>query len=271
MKRFNNACKAEWTRVFTTRSWWILGLVMVLYVAFTAGLMGGLIAFVGSDEAGFPEGFDQGAMLRMIYALGPTLAYLFPVLIGALSVTAEYRHHTLGSAFIWSGSRGAVLGGKVTVQMVLGMFYGVAALAAAVLASVFFFMAKGMGTGLGDADTWWMFLRATIAMGLWAVVGVGVGILVRNQAAAIVIVIVFTQFVEPMARMAGALNEHIASIVAYLPGAASDAFTGASFYTAISAGGYDGLTWWAGGLILAGYAALLVGIGAVTRWRSDVG
>ena len=27
--RFRNAVRAEWLRVFTTRTWWILGLVMV--------------------------------------------------------------------------------------------------------------------------------------------------------------------------------------------------------------------------------------------------
>ncbi len=268
MKRFAGAFRGEWKKIFTTRSWWILGLVMILYVAFTAGLVGALVG-LGLDDMGVG---DPGSELaRYIYTLGPTIAYLFPVLIGALSVTSEYRHHTLGSTFVWNGSRNAVLAAKVTTQLIMGMLYGIAALAAAVLSSAFFLAHAGFDTGLGEGSTWLMFLRAVVAMGIWATIGVGIGILVRNQAAAIVIVIVFTQFIEPIARMAGAFNEVVGNIVGYLPGAASDSFTGASFYSAItSAGGYDGLSWWAGGLVLAGYAALVLVVGWLTRWRADV-
>lgn len=268
MNRFFSAFAGEWKKIFTTRSWWILGLVMVLYVAFTAGLVGALVG-LGLDDMGVG---DSGPDLaRYIYTLGPTIAYLFPVLVGALSVTSEYRHHTLGSTFVWNGSRNAVLAAKVATQLIMGMLYGIAALASAVLASAFFLAHAGFNTGLGDSAMWLMFLRAVVAMGIWAVIGVGIGILVRNQAAAIVIVIVFTQFIEPMARMAGAFNDLVGNIVGYLPGAASDSFTGASFYSAITAaGGYDGLSWWAGGLVLLGYALLVLIVGWLTRWRADV-
>lgn len=270
MSRYLNACIGEWKKIFTTKAWWILGLVLVLYVAFAAALVA-LIIYLALD----PESQEMAQnldMSRMIYAFGPSLGYLFPVLIGALSVTGEYRHHTLGSTFVWNGSRGAVLGAKTTTQLIMGFIYGVAALIAAVLASIFFLMAAGMNTGLGDTATWMMFLRAILAMGLWAVVGVGIGILVQNQAAAIVVVIVFTQFIEPIARTVGAFNDTAAKIVAFLPGAASDSFTGSSFYSAISgaSSGYDGLSWWAGGLVLAGYALVLLLLAWATRWRADV-
>ena len=67
------------------------------------------------------------------------------------------------------------------------------------------------------------------------------------------------------------MNDQAAAILSYLPGAASDSFTGNSFYSMVSsAAGYDQLQWWAGGLVLLGYAALAVGVGWATRWRADV-
>ncbi len=268
MKRFVQTCKSEWTKVFTTRAWWVLGLVMVLYIAFTSALLAGTMSMVGDGQV--TE--DGTSMAPMIYALAPTIGYIFPVLIGALSVTVEYRHGTIASTFLWSGARGRVLGAKVLVQFCIGVLYGIAGTAAAVLASVFFFTRSGFDTMLGSSETWWMFLRIAVVMGIWAVVGVGIGVLVRNQAAAIVIVVVFTQFIEPMARMAGMLNQTIGKIVGFLPGAASDTFTGNSFYSMMtSTSGYSQASWWVGGLVIAGYAVVVVLLGWVTRWRADVG
>ncbi len=272
MNRSRNATHGEWVKIFTTKSWWVLALVMGLYVAFTAAVVAGSVALVGSSAAGVTTlSFGDSQLALMVYGLGPTVAYLFPVLLGALSVTSEYRHHTLGPTFVWNGSRTAVLGAKVSTQFLMGLLYGVLALAAAVLGSVFFFLHAGFPTALGSGETWLMFLRATVAMGLWGALGVGIGVLVRNQAAAIVVVLVFTQFLEPILRMVGALNDTFAKVATYLPGAASDAFTGASFYTGVfGAGSYQSLGWWGGGLLLAGYAASLIFLGWLLRWRGDV-
>ena len=49
-------------------------------------------------------------------------------------------------------------------------------------------------------------------MALWGAIGVGLGVLVTNQVAAIVIVIAFTQFVEPILRFAASLNDVSANI-----------------------------------------------------------
>jgi hypothetical protein len=58
-------------------------------------------------------------------------------------------------------------------------------------------------------------------------------------------------------------------VAKFLPGAAGDALVGASFYTTLG-GSADTLEWWQGGLVLAGYAAVFLGIGAATFWRRDV-
>ena len=46
-----------------------------------------------------------------------------------------------------------------------------------------------------------------LAFVLWVLIGVGVGALVRNQVGAIVGVLVFTQFLEPVGRAAAAFVE----------------------------------------------------------------
>jgi hypothetical protein len=102
-------------------------------------------------------------------------------------------------------------------------------------------------------------------------VGIGVGALVRNQVAAIVIVLAFTQFVEPLARLAAAFVDGLSNVTRVLPGSAGDALVGASIFTLGAQGADTGLLdWWAGGLVLLAYAVVFVLLGWLTSWRRDV-
>ena len=84
------------------------------------------------------------------------------------------------------------------------------------------------------------------------------------------IVLAFTQFVEPPLRLAASFLEVTATIGNFLPGAASDALVGASIFTVASPPGTAPLDWWQGGLVLLGYALLATVIGYAVSWKKDV-
>ena len=104
-----------------------------------------------------------------------------------------------------------------------------------------------------------------LAFVLWVLIGIGVGALVRNQVGAIVGVLVFTQFLEPVGRAAAAFVDGLVGRHAVPPrrrercprrrerlhwhGDAAAARRG------------DPLEWWAGGLVLLGYAVVLLVLG----------
>ena len=79
-----------------------------------------------------------------------------------------------------------------------------------------------------------------IAFVLWVLVGIGVGALVRNQVGAIVGVLVFTQFLEPVGRTAAGFVEGLSNVTRFLPGAASDALVGASLFNTATPGSTGG-------------------------------
>ena len=269
------ALGSEFEKVFTTRMWWLLGLLLVGYVAFLAGGFGAFLGWaVENPDAAANAGNTQlppGMQLApLIYSFASSIGYVFPVLLGALAVTGEFRHRTLTPTFLAEPHRSVVLGAKFVSELLLGAGFGVIAFLTSVGTGAAALAAFGLDTELGEPDTWALIGRGVLAMALWATIGVGLGSLVPNQVAAIVIVLAFTQFIEPILRLAASLNDVTATIGQFLPGAASDALVGASFYSIASVGAAESLDWWQGGLVLLAIGVVATLIGGATTWRRDV-
>lgn len=268
------ALRAEFSKIFTVRMWWVLLIVLAGYVGFTAGILALVFGGVGGALAGggnAPQ-IPDAALPAIIYSIASSVGYVFPVLFGALATTAEFRHQTLTPTFLATPRRGLVLGAKFAVLAVVGAGYGLVALATSAGIGSSILAATGHDTGLGETDTWWLLARIVLAMAIWAVIGVGLGALIPSQVAAIVIVLAFTQFLEPILRLVATFWDWTASIGQYLPGAASDALVGSSIFTSLgmATGQTQSLDWWAGGLVLLAYAIVAGVFGYFTSWRRDV-
>ncbi|MCU1546083.1 MAG: transporter permease [Homoserinimonas sp.] len=264
--------RAEFAKVITTRFWWILLIILIGYVAFTAAILaaafGGSLPGSASNASQLPS--DQ--LPPLIYSVASTIGYVFPLILGTLAVTGEFRHQTLTPTFLATPRRGQVMIAKLLTMASFGALYGVAALIGSVAPGAAILAMGDNGTGLGDEEIWLMFARTILAMALWAVIGVAVGTVIPNQVAAIVVVIAFTQFVEPILRTIAAFVEWAAELGKFLPGAAGDALVGASIFSALgmSSGPSGMLEWWQGGLVLLALAVVAAVIGYATSWRKDV-
>ena len=270
--RMTAAIRAEFQKVVTTRLWWILLIVLVIYIAFTSPILSA--AFGGSIPGSTPgaPGLVSDALPPIIYSLAHSIGYVFPLMLGTLAVTGEFRHQTLTPTFLANPRRGVVLAAKAITAAVFGALYGVGALIASVAPGAGILSLSGLDTALDDPDSWLMFARTVLAMALWAVIGVGVGTLIPSQVAAIVVVLAFTQFLEPILRTITIFVDWAAEVGKFLPGAAGDAIVGASFFSILGAGGAspDVLEWWQGALVLFAIAVLAGVIGYVVAWRKDV-
>ncbi|SEB49866.1 hypothetical protein SAMN04489806_0869 [Paramicrobacterium humi] len=270
---FIAATRAEFTKVFTTRIWWILLIILFSYVVLLAGGIGALFGATSKGLLGAAqgvEGMPTSGLAPLVYSFGTTVGYVFPFLLGALATTGEFRHQTLTPTFLATPKRGIVLGAKWATLLVIGAFFGVVALLGSVGAGSAVLAAFDIDTALDSGDTWALIARSVLAMALWAAIGVGLGSAVPNQVATVVIVLAFTQFVEPILRSLGTLADWIGDVTKWLPGAASDALVGASFYSLAGAGGGTSLEWWQGGLVLLAIAVVVSVIGWLVTWRRDI-
>jgi len=266
--RFGVALIAEWRKLTSTALWWVLGLGMAAYLAF----MGAVLAFTFAAAPPSPDtpaitGVDAAlAVLGTLNAIG----YVFPLLVGTLLVTTEVRHRTLTQSLLVEPRRGVLLGAKLVVAAAAGLVYGVLGVAGLLATSAPVLELAGDGIFLTDPAVLRVVGLGILVTGLWAVLGAAFGAVVPNQVAAIVAVLAFTQFVEPIARLGLSAVDSLSGVAAFLPGAAADSVVGASLFGEISGGGGDLLPGWAGALVLLAYAAVLTVVGRYTTFARDV-
>ena len=73
---------------------------MVVYMAFLSAVLGWGIPQAGglsgttSDTAGSVDTAPD-AVVRAVYTIAVTFGYVFPLIVGALAVAAEFRHQTI--------------------------------------------------------------------------------------------------------------------------------------------------------------------------------
>jgi hypothetical protein len=265
---------SEYRKIVTTRTWWVLLIVMVGYMVFLGALMAFVFTFDGGAAAGGPTttGTPQGIADRdvaiAVYTLPASLGYVLPLLVGVLSVTAEFRHRTLTPTLLAQPDRNRFVLAKLAAGVPMGLIYGVLGTLATVGAGATVFALTDTPASLGDGSIWAIIARTALALTVWCVLGVGLGFAMPNQVVAIVVVLAFTQFVEPIARVGLALSDATAPIAKFLPGAAGEAVSGGSFYSASGAGDILGPV--AGAAVLVGYALLLALLGRLTTLKRDI-
>lgn len=265
------ALRAEWRKQVSTRMWWLLALVLFGYLAF----LGGVMAFsLTHDPAAMTGGLgavtvlDGRTVAITVYTLAVSLGYVFPLVIGALSMTGEFRHQTMTPTLLAEPRRGLVLGAKVVVSAVFGTAYGVIGTAGAVAGGLPFLLTEGDGAHLDDRGVLVDLLFSVIALAIWCVIGVGLGTLVTNQIASVVAILAFTQFVEPVLRIGLVSIQPLAGAQKFLPGAAGEALAGGSLYS--STGMLTLLDRGWGVVVLLAYAVAFTVIGRYTTLRRDI-
>ncbi len=280
MSALGRAVASEFAKVLSLRAWWLLGLVLLLYIAVTAAglafFLSDLGAQLGAAGPGAPV-LDAVTTANLVYSSVTAVGLVIPLLFGALLATTEYRHRTLTPTVLAQPRHGVVLAAKAVVALVMGALYGVIGLAGSVGAGAPTLLAVGEQAALDEPDVLTVLARTLLATALWSLLGLGLGALLTSQIAAIVIVLAFTQFVEPILRLIAGISEPTAAIARFLPGAATDALVGAGILSSLGAidpsvpnATADALLWWQGGLVLVALAVVPVIVAALTTARRDV-
>lgn len=265
--------RSEIRKIFTTRLWWglLLGLVLV-----SGGLAALFASLVGTDEADADPRNNPFLIMtkgtaQLIYSGGFifNITPLFPLALGVILITQEFRHQTISATLLATPRRGRLLTAKVIALVVIAAIYGVVHDVAAGGFGVLVLRLKGEPTFLDNPDVWQTFAVSLLVFVLWALLGFGVGLLIRNQLAAVFLALGIG-FIAHLALSItfGALgwdtppkflpdNLSVGMLVTSNPIAASN-----------EASPYFGP--WVNGVVFFGYAVVLSGLGSVLLSRRDI-
>jgi ABC-type transport system involved in multi-copper enzyme maturation permease subunit len=238
--------KQRTTRTNFVLSAWMVGLV-ILVVALH------VLSFPVTD-------LSRESNQVKILGLGTSIGALFAALLGALSVTGEFRTGTIRPTFLVTPRRTRVVAAKVTASMLAGAGIGLLAEGLTAGAEAAGLAAREIHIELGAGDYAQLLAGGALAAALFAAIGVGVGTLVRNQVSTVVGLCVWLLFLEPL------LLGDVPSVSKYAPEASAGAIAGA-----IQSQVADSLIAPALGVVLlAAYAALAAAAGSLLITRRDI-
>ena len=196
--------------------------------------------------------------LTIVLGRGEFLGALFAGLLGALSVTGEFRHGTIRPTLLVTPWRGRVMLAKAIASAAIGAAFAFVACALAAVVGTAALAARGIEVELATGDYVLLLAGGAAAGAAWASIGVGVGSLVRNQVPALIGICAWVLFVEALlvGDVAG-----VGDVGRYAPGALGMAATGQDSDTLVGP--------IAGIVLLALYAVAAAGAGVVAA-RRDV-
>lgn len=245
------ALRSELLKQRTTRTntGLLLGLVgLVLFVVVFHGVI-------------LPKGeLARRANQVTLLGWGTVLGALFAALLGATSITGEFRYGTIRPTLLATPKRRDVVTAKVCASALAGIALGLVAEALAAGFGSGALAARGIHLQLDAGDYVLLILGGSAAAGLWAAIGVGIAALVRNQTATIVGICAWMLLIETL------LLADLPAVGRFAPGAAAGALAGAT----AAPNPPKLLAPVLGALLLAAYAVAIATAASVATTRRDI-
>src|SRR4051794_13959207 len=180
------------------------------------------------------------------------------LIVGIMITAGEFRHGTAASTFLTVPDRGRVVRSKVIVGTLVGLAFAALASVVALAVALPWLDAKHVDLGAHTDDIAIALLGSFAATAIYALVGVGVGVLVRNQTVAIAGSMAWLFIGEP------ALLALVPELGRWLPGAAASALSGSA------PPGQNLLPMWSGALLFVAYGVAFAAARAQLIPRRDI-
>jgi ABC-2 type transport system permease protein len=233
-----NLVRAEWVKIRSLRSTWILALCAIVFCVFWTLLA--VLVFKSPDR------------LASTYQMAQQ-SYLFLMIFGILGMTGEYRHQTVTWAFLVAPVRVHVLAAKAVAYTFVGLAIAVLSAAATTITAV-----VTLQQPVFDANVPIILLGSIASNTLYTLLGLAIGALVRNQIVAVSVAFGWFYYAEYL------LVYFVPAVGKWMPSGAAKAVIGWHLP------GVDLLPQWAGIALFVGYVGVIALLASLTTLRRDV-
>jgi ABC-2 type transport system permease protein len=239
----------ERIKLFSTRSpWWCLGLTAVIMVGFSA-LIAGLAPAEEVTVGTSLVAYNFGLMILLVMSM--------------IAVTNEYRFSTIRATFAAVPNRTAVLGAKMAVvALVTGLLGEALAFAAWGMANL---LKPTADLTINTAAEWRFVLGIGLVFALSSLIAVGIGVLVRQTAAGVALLLVWTLLVESLIGLIPRVGDNIQDWMPWIAanhflteGNGANSGEGAGVGLDLPYGAWGGLAYFAGIAVAVVVVALFV-------------
>jgi ABC-2 type transport system permease protein len=190
--------RAELRKWSTTRMWFGLTLGGMVAVALIT-LITALTAGAGNGDNGpVTPALSDPAQVRTVYGVAFGIGSLFALILGVIAICGEFRHQTITPTFLATPRRSRVVVAKLAGIVLVAGISGILMILAGLVVGAIVISARGFSTRLGSGDVEQALLLSVLGLVVWSILGLGVGTLLKNQIAAILVVVGFTFIAEPL-------------------------------------------------------------------------
>jgi ABC-2 type transport system permease protein len=248
--------RSEVRKLTSTQVWfWLLLLstgIIALFTSLTILTDGG----EGNPNPTLLTGEGQRNLLSITGFAG-----VFAALLGIIGITAEYRHLTITPTFLATPRRNRVVIAKLATYFLVGVGYAVVGALVLAAISLPWLSARHIEIEYTANHLPQVLLATMLGVAIYGLLGVGLGVLIRNQVAAVVLLLVEVFVIESLLANLPWTRDHLAK---WLPGQAASALSETySQNTTL-------LEPWQGGLLLVGYGLAFALLGMVLTTGRDV-
>ncbi len=248
-----NAVRAEWIKLRTITSTWVLLIVSILLALFFSTLL----AFLSKRDGG-RRGGDGLAPSVEVMLTGVGLATFLVGVVAVLLATGDFRF-TIRPTFAAEPRRLRVLLAKMTVVMVASAICGAVMIGLALGTSSLVLKRRGLSLDFSSGGR-----SAAVGMLVYLILfglaGLAIGNLIRHSAGAIVVLTLWPLLVEPILK--GLSRNWFSWLTRWLPFAAGQRMMSFKDDTLL-------FGQWTGGAYFAGFVALLLVLAFVFVRRRD--
>lgn len=239
---------AEMRKAWTTSTiWWLLLAAMGIVA------LGTYLSIALDDADGQALLTDDALRIAVHGASGGSILM---AVAGVIGVAGEWRHGQASQTFMTVPRREKVLVAKAAVYGLIGLVYGAAASAVALVIAWAVYRAENVTFPFDSSVVWTAVLGIIAAAALMGLAGVGVGAISRNPLMGVVVTLVWFFALEPIVDSASS------TVGRWFPGSASTALAAFPGDDQLSAG--------MAALALSAAALVLLGLGAAKFRTVDI-
>lgn len=253
------ALRYEWRRLWTIRStYWLIGITFGLQLVAT------LLAAMGTS--GVEDVFDAAETVSQILTLGAAtgLSPLFTAYViamfGVFCFGHEYRYGMIRATLTAVPDRRAVFAAKALITALLASVMSVGCSLIGMLSSLLILDTRG---ALGSDTIWYVVLGSALYTALFGLCGMAFAALVRNQTGALAMILLIPLVAENvislLLRLMSVDGGDAVALAKVLPFDAGAQMYASAFADELNLFlGYDPLGAVSGGLLFAGFTAVLL-------------